>query len=306
VSIYLPSVYDSINLSRMSSNTDRNARAEVRMRKKVVAEILESVPEYMKKVQCDNTIWTQPFKCAVISCRHVFQKFDPNAAYKFHNFPADPELQQIWLKRCRVKDDFNPNSAKVCTDHFLPDDYERNFKEEMKNPLFKRKLKPTAIPSQLLEGMEVSIVDFINMDGGICEVPDRVEVRRAVDENLLLKERFKKLTEEKELLCKNHYELEKRLSSKRKKIHIVKNQYEKLKKRSYIAKEQKNLLSRVFSQSQINVLLGKKKVFWSNDDMAMAFTLRQMGNKECYLYLKKTLNVPLPSLSSIQKWTASK
>jgi len=272
----------------------------------VVAEILETVPEYMKKVQCDTTIWTQPFKCAVLSCRHVFQKFDPNASYKFHNFPQDPVLRELWLKRCRVKEDFHPNSAKVCTDHFLPDDYDRNFKEEIKNPLFKRKLKPSAVPSQLLEGMEVNIVDLANLEHGVCDLPDRVEVRRAVDENTLLKERFKKLTAEKDALFKKIADFDRRYVSKKKKLYYLKNQYDKLKKKSYTVKEQKNLLSRVFSQSQINALLGKKKVVWSNDDMAMAFTLRQMGNKECFLYLKKTLNIPLPSMSCIQKWAASK
>lgn len=212
----------------------------------------------------------------------------------------------MWLQRCRVKPDFNLNSAKVCTDHFLPDDYERNFKEEMVNPLFKRKLKATAVPSQLLEGVEVSIVDFINNEDGVCDIPERAEVRRVVDENLLLKERYKKLMEEKELLFGRLTDYERKLNSKMKKFYAIKTQLNKLSQRSSFAKEQKNLLTQVFSQSQINILLGKKKVLWSNDDMAMAFTLRQMGNKECYLYLKNTLNIPLPSLCCIQKWVASK
>lgn len=70
--------------------------------------------------------------------------------------------------------------------------------------------------------------------------------------------------------------------------------------------EQKNILSKVFSESQIKILSGKKKIYWSNDDMAMGYTIRHMSSKRCYFYLTKNLNIPLPAISSIKRWATTK
>lgn len=232
----------------------------------------------------------------------MYTKYDPNALHKFHNFPNDPILRDIWLQKCRVNKDFNHASAKVCTDHFLPNDYERNFKEETLNPLFKRKLKKGAVPYQLLADVDNATVDFANVS---CEPPDQKEICAVVDENMLLKETLERLTTEVETLQSRLSRLQKRINHKKKKQAFYKGRFKKLAKISFISQES-NILSKVFSQAQANVLLGNKKVVWSDNDMAMGFTLRQMGSKECYLYLKNTLKLPLPSLSSVQKWVASK
>ncbi|GJQ74520.1 hypothetical protein Trydic_g21387 [Trypoxylus dichotomus] len=76
--------------------------------------------------------------------------------------------------------------------------------------------------------------------------------------------------------------------------------------RSLPISEQKRLLSKVFSESQIKILSGKKKIYWSHDDMAIAYTIRHMSSKRCYIYLTKNLNIPLPGLSSIKRWQALK
>lgn len=70
--------------------------------------------------------------------------------------------------------------------------------------------------------------------------------------------------------------------------------------------QQKSLLAKVFSESQIKILSGKKKIYWSNDDMAMGHTIRHLSNKRCYAYLTKNLNIPLPALSSIKRWATIK
>lgn len=84
-----------------------------------------------------------------------------------------------------------------------------------------------------------------------------------------------------------------------KRFHSLKNQ-----RRSH--EDQMKLLTKVFSESQIKILSGKKKIYWSNDDMAMGYTIRHMSNKRCYVYLTKTLNIPLPALSSIKRWATLK
>lgn len=39
----------------MDDGDTRSKRAEARMRKKVVADILDAVPEYIKRIKCDIT-----------------------------------------------------------------------------------------------------------------------------------------------------------------------------------------------------------------------------------------------------------
>ncbi|KAF5273442.1 hypothetical protein FQA39_LY07459 [Lamprigera yunnana] len=233
----------------------------------------------LDNLQCDTSIWTPPFKCAVASCKHVFNKYDPKSSIKFHNFPSNLELQTIWLQCCGVCENFNINLAKVCISHFLPEDY------EIDNILNKTVLKSTAVPTQFLG--ETNLNDM------------------AINENNLLLQTYDKLLEQNNEVQEKLNNLKRIKDYQMKRLKTVKRRYKRLKKNGN-SKEEKNLLARVFSQSQINTLLDKKKVRWSNDDMAMAFTLRQMGNRDIYLYLKKTLNIPLPSLSSVQKWAASK
>lgn len=208
-----------------------------------------------------------------------------------------------WLVQCRAKPGLNADLSKVCSDHFLPNDYDKNYKEELRNPQYRRTLNKAAIPTQLLEGMEVTIVDLCNIENK--EMPPYDEIKYVVDENLVLKERLENLQRERHALIMKKVDCDKRLSSKRARLKSIQNQYSHLKLKSNFIKSHKNLLSRVFSEAQVNVLLEKKKVVWSNDDLAMAFSLRHMGGRECYLYLKHTLNVPLPPLSCVQKWTAS-
>lgn len=86
----------------------------------------------------------------------------------------------------------------------------------------------------------------------------------------------------------------------------TRKQYNSMLKQTLTLAEQKQLLSKVFSESQIKILSGKKKIYWSNDDMAIGYNIRHMSNKRCYMYLSKSLNIPLPALSSIKRWATVK
>ncbi|KAK9718266.1 THAP domain [Popillia japonica] len=104
-----------------------------------------------------------------------------------------------------------------------------------------------------------------------------------------------------------------RLRAKKEECNKQNVEYNKLLKtlsslelKSMSVSEQKNLLSKVFSESQIKILSGKKKIYWSHDDMAIGYTIRHMSSKRCYMYLTKKLNIPLPGLSSIKRWQAMK
>lgn len=68
-----------------------------------------------------------------------------------------------------------------------------------------------------------------------------------------------------------------------------------LNKYKSIESEAKKLYSSVFSQNQLHLILKKKKrVHWTRDEVAKAFTLRYLGKKG-YVYVKNELHYPLPS-----------
>lgn len=122
----------------------------------------------------------------------------------------------------------------------------------------------------------------------------------------MLKNKYETLLKEKCEVMKKITLYEKKNASKIKDLVKLQDTLGKDWTRSkYNIKNKKNVVRKVFSDAQINLLLGKKKVIWSDDDLAKAFTLRHIGSKECYLYLKNQLNMPLPALACVQKWAAS-
>lgn len=67
-----------------------------------------------------------------------------------------------------------------------------------------------------------------------------------------------------------------------------------------------NALSTVFTPNQIKMLLspGKRKTRWSIDDIAAAISLRSISPK-AYRYLKYSMKIPLPAMSTIRRWVAN-
>ncbi|XP_057662425.1 uncharacterized protein LOC130897532 isoform X2 [Diorhabda carinulata] len=63
-----------------------------------------------------------------------------------------------------------------------------------------------------------------------------------------------------------------------------------------------DVLAKVFSQSQIKHLCGHKKTHWTEDDLAVGFTIRYLSSRTFYNYLTNTLKFPLPALSTIQRY----
>jgi hypothetical protein len=63
-------------------------------------------------------------------------------------------------------------------------------------------------------------------------------------------------------------------------------------------------LGRVFTAAQRDLLTKKKKkVIWSSDDISRAFTLRYLSRR-AYIYVRKTLQYPLPHIATLKKWAA--
>lgn len=88
--------------------------------------------------------------CAVSGCN---TKGGIANGIHLHQFPRSEQIRKIWvLKCCRLKK-INCDSARMCSRHFTPDDYQRNLKYELLNlpvPAKLMRLKSSAIPSLLL------------------------------------------------------------------------------------------------------------------------------------------------------------
>ena len=84
--------------------------------------------------------------CAVACCK---APFPPNVS--FHRIPKAPALRKSWVSACKRKDKkFNPATSYVCSQHFKPEDLERDLQHELMNQEKRLKLKPGAVPSLAL------------------------------------------------------------------------------------------------------------------------------------------------------------
>ncbi|RZC14263.1 THAP and/or Tnp P element domain containing protein [Asbolus verrucosus] len=224
-------------------------------------------------------------KCTVISCSNYIEKeLNPhNKEYVFFPFPSDRAITKIWKEKCGVAAHHEVRNSKVCSEHFKLCDFSDGTRTA---------LKEDAVPKENLGWM------FGMPEVKLFETPKFESVKEAVDTNDRLVQRLEKLTAQQKPLREKIDLYEKKIGNVKNEIGRLKNLIAKIPVRRKNGKVEANLISKVFSQAQINMLVGKRKVVWSYDDMAMAFTLRHIGNKECYLYLKDTLNMPLPSLSN--------
>lgn len=218
------------------------------------------------------------------SCSNVLETYPVNVLQSFHDFPQDHELSLLWKEACKIPHNQNTENLKVCSDHFDSNDYEIIFYSNAKNI---RRLKVNAIPHCYL-----NIVKF------------EEDMEQSLNENELLKSQLELLENEKNELQNKIKQINAKTTRKLAAVQSLKIRCAGI-TRKYNLSQRKNLLTKVFSNTQIGVLMRKKKVVWTDDDLAMAFTLRHIGGKDCYLYLKQTLNFPLPALSCVQKWATS-
>lgn len=83
-------------------------------------------------------------RCAVASCNNslVLAK-RTGMKLSFHCFPKDARRKD-WIANCKRADKtFNPSTSCICSEHFLDDDFERDFQAEFLGINRKRHLKKT-------------------------------------------------------------------------------------------------------------------------------------------------------------------
>lgn len=87
-----------------------------------------------------------PNECAVSTCSNNSRKTGNSVSY--HTFPLRDDIRKLWIIACKRGDSFlNPNTARVCSEHFCSDDYARNLQAELLGFVPARKyLKEDAVP----------------------------------------------------------------------------------------------------------------------------------------------------------------
>ncbi len=83
--------------------------------------------------------------CAVACCK---APFPPDVS--FHRVPKKEPARKAWVNACKRKDKFNPDTSLICSQHFLPTDFDRDLQSELLHGKRRRKLKTGAIPTLLL------------------------------------------------------------------------------------------------------------------------------------------------------------
>ncbi|XP_055628124.1 zinc finger protein 675-like [Toxorhynchites rutilus septentrionalis] len=87
-------------------------------------------------------------QCAVSGCIN-YENDIIGPKKRFFRFPKNRELCSLWINVCEADSDLNVAKARVCSDHFLDEDY--RLKDILLNTVWsKRMLREDAVPSQLL------------------------------------------------------------------------------------------------------------------------------------------------------------
>jgi hypothetical protein len=129
-------------------------------------------------------------------------------------------------------------------------------------------------------------------------------------EDLNYEAKYREILDKYNDLNKKYSLLKTSSNKKDKKIKILNDQLRYFKDKYYRSPTSNKsemastLLKTVLTQNQIDLLSKKKKrVNWTREEIAVAFSLRYYS-KKCYLYLRSKLRYPLPALSSLRKWAS--
>lgn len=269
-------------------------------------------------------------RCTVAVCNNSHSQ-TKEKGISYFSFPKDPEIRRKWVHLCRRDGKWNPDSCSICSEHFLPEDFERDLKSELLNIPCRKKLKPIAIPSQNLSKSTAVCNNETSSDGlksnrnerYVCrenkQLVDSLLAPENISENSSLEnqlfppnnnetqthqnEKIRELIEENNALKATLLRKNRILRNRSLKIRRLTNK-DKRKRNRQAAVESKitEKLKTIFTQNQLDLLLGSKKIVrWTNEEISVALTLRYLG-KRTYLYLKRKCHFPLPSLSTLNRW----
>lgn len=76
-------------------------------------------------------------RCAVYGCNNTYKtKLPDDQKIILHTFPklkniVSETMRREWIRRCMRKDQFNPDTSRICSMHFVANDYERDLQNEL-------------------------------------------------------------------------------------------------------------------------------------------------------------------------------
>lgn len=62
-------------------------------------------------------------RCAIFGCNNTNQGKNATVGVKYHMFPKNPTLVKKWVHICGRSDKINVATARVCSVHFVEEDY---------------------------------------------------------------------------------------------------------------------------------------------------------------------------------------
>ncbi len=94
-----------------------------------------------------------PYRCMVPGCYNYWKKREEGVSISYHRLPADGERCKEWLRAIKNTkyDESTPPSVlgnlRVCSLHFVAEDYIRNMQAEIMGGTAKKLLKASAVPT---------------------------------------------------------------------------------------------------------------------------------------------------------------
>lgn len=190
--------------------------------------------------------------CSVNSCvvREGFSLF---------RLPKNPALRQKWLQ-------FLESSGKALSEHVEYRICEAHFDPVCVKTNMKRKLLISGSIPSILQNQYFETAEFSELEE--------------------LRQNFKAISEEYQVLMENLHKLSSKL------------QAEKMKSRKLIIKLRK--IEKYLGKDQLDIINGKKTPKWSNATLKKALMIRSKGGQQLLKYVNKHV-VPLPSNATIKR-----
>ena len=86
--------------------------------------------------------------CATYGCNNDSRRVNKkNGGVSYYRFPKDKNLLREWLVKISCVDLVITEDSRVCSKHFEPQCYERDFRGELLGGQSKGSLKPDAVPT---------------------------------------------------------------------------------------------------------------------------------------------------------------
>lgn len=121
-------------------------------------------------------------QCLVKTCGNYYGKTRSGNKVIYHMLPSNPQLQSKWVELCTNKKNVKVNGyARVCSEHFSENSYQRDLQHELLGLPLRRKLKPDALPER---NLPPKVLANLNQDERNFKIPMRSSIRIAKKKSL--------------------------------------------------------------------------------------------------------------------------